>query len=207
MLGRVLVVGAGSAGTATAILLARAGVGVDLVELRHRLATGGSGITLQGNALRVLREAGVWERVRDQGHAFDGLGLRAPDGALLAEVDGLGVPVWLSLTTAGDRTRRGELAAEAYDMAADVAEVVAAGANCLDPGDVPAVLDAVARAGLPAVVYPNAGEVWDGAARRWTGTPTFDPQAARSWVEDGACLIGGCCRVGPALVRRLAAVL
>jgi 2-polyprenyl-6-methoxyphenol hydroxylase-like FAD-dependent oxidoreductase len=89
MLGRVLVVGAGSAGTATAILLARAGVGVDLVELRHRLATGGSGITLQGNALRVLRAAGVWERVRGQGQAFDGLGLRAPDGALLAEIQDL----------------------------------------------------------------------------------------------------------------------
>src|SRR5204863_2202304 len=48
----------------------------------------GSGITLQGNALRVLRRLGVWEQVERNGYAFDSLGLRAPDpaGALVAEL-------------------------------------------------------------------------------------------------------------------------
>ncbi|WP_219419843.1 FAD-dependent monooxygenase [Pseudonocardia nigra] len=84
----VLVVGSGVAGTATAILLAEAGVAVDLVELDPEISTVGSGITLQGNALRVLRQLGVWEEVRAAGYAFDSLGLRAPDpaGALLAEI-------------------------------------------------------------------------------------------------------------------------
>jgi 2-polyprenyl-6-methoxyphenol hydroxylase-like FAD-dependent oxidoreductase len=49
-----LVVGGGAAGAATAILLARAGVAVDLVEAQADVATSGSGITLQGNALRVF---------------------------------------------------------------------------------------------------------------------------------------------------------
>jgi 2-polyprenyl-6-methoxyphenol hydroxylase-like FAD-dependent oxidoreductase len=83
----VLVVGGGVAGTTAAILLADAGVGVELVEAKADPVAVGSGITLQGNALRVLRAAGVWERVAAAGYPFDSLGIRAPDpaGTLVAE--------------------------------------------------------------------------------------------------------------------------
>ncbi|GAB3451764.1 FAD-dependent oxidoreductase [Kineococcus endophyticus] len=69
-------------------MLARAGVEVDVVEARPGTTDTGSGITLQGNALRVLRDLGAWPQVSAQGFAFDSLGLRAPDahGTLLAEV-------------------------------------------------------------------------------------------------------------------------
>ncbi|GGQ53492.1 FAD-dependent oxidoreductase [Streptomyces asoensis] len=80
----VLVIGGGAAGSAATILLRRAGIDVDLVEARHDWnATAGSGITLQGNALRVLRELGVWEQVRASGHGFDSVGITAPDGTVL----------------------------------------------------------------------------------------------------------------------------
>jgi 2-polyprenyl-6-methoxyphenol hydroxylase-like FAD-dependent oxidoreductase len=84
----VLVVGAGVSGTATAIRLAESGVQVDLIDLRPSPPAIGSGITLQGNALRVLRELGVWERLQQHGYGFDTLGIRAPDpdGSLVAEV-------------------------------------------------------------------------------------------------------------------------
>jgi 2-polyprenyl-6-methoxyphenol hydroxylase-like FAD-dependent oxidoreductase len=86
--GNVLVAGAGLAGTAAAIHLAAAGVAVDLIDVSETAAALGSGITLQGNALRELRALGVWEQVRAQGYSFSGIGLRAPDpaGTLLAEV-------------------------------------------------------------------------------------------------------------------------
>lgn len=85
----VLIVGGGAAGAAAAILLAQAGVGVDLVEIKPDVTAAGSGITLQGNALRVLRELGVWPGVERRGYGFNTLGLRAPDpaGTLLAELD------------------------------------------------------------------------------------------------------------------------
>ncbi|MEU7109676.1 FAD-dependent oxidoreductase [Streptomyces stramineus] len=77
----VLVVGGGTAGCALAVLLRRAGIAVDLVEAKADWnATTGSGISLQGNALRVLREAGLWEQVRDRGRSTDGVTLTAPDG-------------------------------------------------------------------------------------------------------------------------------
>ncbi|MBW5422777.1 2-polyprenyl-6-methoxyphenol hydroxylase [Streptomyces sp. BG9H] len=86
----VLVVGGGAAGNAVTILLRRAGVAVDLIEAKDDWnATAGSGITLQGNALRVLRGLGVWERVRACGHGFDAVGITAPDGTVLHVAEGL----------------------------------------------------------------------------------------------------------------------
>ncbi|MFJ9901035.1 FAD-dependent oxidoreductase [Streptomyces sp. NPDC091280] len=85
---RVLVIGGGSAGNAVTILLRRAGLTVDLVEARPDWnATTGSGITVQGNALRVLRELGVWEQVKASGFAFGSLGITDPDGTLLHVVE------------------------------------------------------------------------------------------------------------------------
>ncbi|NBE52539.1 FAD-dependent oxidoreductase [Streptomyces boluensis] len=80
----VLVIGGGAAGNAATILLRRAGITVDLVEADDDWnATAGSGITLQGNALRVLRELGVWEQVEQSGYGFDAVGITAPDGTVL----------------------------------------------------------------------------------------------------------------------------
>ena len=84
----VLVVGAGLAGTATAIGLAAAGIAVDLIDVKPEAGAGGSGITMQGNGLRELRRLGVWNEVQAAGYAFNSAGLRAPDpaGTLLAEI-------------------------------------------------------------------------------------------------------------------------
>jgi len=83
----VLVVGAGSAGCVVAALLARSGVEVGVVEIQDDVTARGSGITLQGNALRVLREIGAWETAKVDGYAFDSTGIRLPDGTLVAELD------------------------------------------------------------------------------------------------------------------------
>jgi 2-polyprenyl-6-methoxyphenol hydroxylase-like FAD-dependent oxidoreductase len=84
----VLIVGAGLAGAGAAIHLASRGVAVDLVEIKPEVAALGSGITLQGNALRELKALGVWERIEEHGYAFDVTGIRAPDpsGTVVAEI-------------------------------------------------------------------------------------------------------------------------
>ncbi|GAB7110278.1 FAD-dependent oxidoreductase [Streptomyces phaeofaciens JCM 4814] len=80
----VLVVGGGASGNAVTVLLRRAGLRVDLIEASPDWnATTGSGITLQGNALRVLRRLGVWEQVEASGFAYGSLGVTAPDGTVL----------------------------------------------------------------------------------------------------------------------------
>jgi 2-polyprenyl-6-methoxyphenol hydroxylase-like FAD-dependent oxidoreductase len=79
----VLIAGGGTAGNALAVLLSRAGIDVDLIEAKADWNAQGSGITLQGNALRVLRHLGVWDAVAGHGFGFDSFGITAPDGTVL----------------------------------------------------------------------------------------------------------------------------
>ncbi|MFC4186064.1 MULTISPECIES: homocysteine S-methyltransferase [Streptomyces] len=128
--------------------------------------------------------------------------------AMLGAVRGSGVPVWLSYTVAGERTRAGQPLADAFALAAGEDQVVAVGVNCCDPADADRAVEmAAAVTGKPVVVYPNSGEVWDAAARGWTGQGTFDAARAGYWRRAGARLVGGCCRVGPSGISGLAAAL
>ena len=125
--------------------------------------------------------------------------------ALLAEVEALGVPAWLSMTCADGRTRAGEHAEEAFGMAAGIDEIIAVGVNCVDSVEAADLVSiAVESSRKPAVVYPNSGESWDAARRAWAGTSTFGPSHAAVWVATGARLVGGWCRVGPSAIRQLA---
>ena len=84
--------------------------------------------------------------------------------------------------------------------------VVGIGANCVPPSFVPGLLDALRGAtDRPLVVYPNSGQAWNAAARRWEGAPKGpDPaEACVGWRGAGATVIGGCCRVGPAAIKRM----
>ncbi len=85
---KVAIAGSGVAAMAAAIQLAKAGVAVDVFEAKPELSALGSGITLQGNALRVFDALGVWEDVREKGMAFEGLTLRAPgpDAPVIAQL-------------------------------------------------------------------------------------------------------------------------
>ncbi|ONI92972.1 2-polyprenyl-6-methoxyphenol hydroxylase [Saccharothrix sp. ALI-22-I] len=85
----VLVIGGGASGNAVTVLLRRAGITVDLIEARPDWSVLGSGITLQGNALRVLRELGVWDEVQKTGYTFDSVGLAAPDGTVFHVQQGI----------------------------------------------------------------------------------------------------------------------
>lgn len=75
---KVAIAGSGVAGLAAAIQLAKAGVEVDVFEAKPELSALGSGISLQGNALRVFDALDAWDDIRAAGYPFEGLNLRAP---------------------------------------------------------------------------------------------------------------------------------
>ena len=130
--------------------------------------------------------------------------------ALLAALDGLDVPAWLSYTVDGGRTRAGQPLDEAFALVAGHPGIVAVGVNCSSPADATEAVRLAARASvLPVVVYPNSGELWDATARGWTGGAASPPweSLASQWVQDGARLVGGCCRVSPADIARFTAAL
>ncbi|MFE4536960.1 homocysteine S-methyltransferase [Streptomyces scopuliridis] len=127
--------------------------------------------------------------------------------ALLRAAAGCGVPVWLSYSIDGERTRAGQPLADAFALAAGEEQVIAVGINCCAPADADrAVGLAASVTGKPVVVYPNSGEGWDAGARRWRGDATFDASRVRSWQAAGARLVGGCCRVGPERIAELSAL-
>lgn len=122
------------------------------------------------------------------------------------------LPAWLSYSCAdGATTCAGQPYADAVAVAVSAPTVLAVGVNCTKPEHVAGLLAAgeLARAGRPYVVYPNAGRVWDGAASEWNGdgTDRLPAAAVRDWVARGARLVGGCCGLGPAAVREIAAAL
>lgn len=128
--------------------------------------------------------------------------------AVVGLVREFGVPAWLSYTIDGMTTRAGQPLADAFAVAAGVPEIVAVGVNCCAPGDVLAAVTVAAEVtGKPVVVYPNSGEVWDGPRRIWTGTSSWDAHLVPQWVAAGARIVGGCCRVRPSDVTRIAAAV
>lgn len=178
------------------------------------------GSEYRGDYGRTVAQLREWHRRRLEVLAGAGADLLAVETipcaaeaeALLAEIDGTGVPAWLSLTCTLEsgvaRTRAGERAADVFAMAGDVAEVVAVGVNCCDAEQAAELVSAaVTASGKPGVVYPNSGEGWDARARRWTGPGTFRPELVVDWVRAGAALIGGCCRVGPEAIAAVRAQL
>jgi len=127
--------------------------------------------------------------------------------AVLRELAGSPVAAWLALTVAQGTLRSGEALSEAFAMADETPEIVAVGINCSDPLEVPAAIDAArAVTEKPIVIYPNSGEQWDAKNRRWMGAAGFADSAVREWIDRGATLVGGCCRVGPAEIAAIAAV-
>ncbi|WP_169332676.1 homocysteine S-methyltransferase [Nocardia araoensis] len=173
------------------------------------------GSEYRGRYGRTVAELRAWHRPRMEVLREAGADLLAletvPDvdeaEALVDVVNDLGVPAWLSYTVDRARTRAGQPLADAFAVAAGSESIVAIGVNCCAPADVAAAVELAARTGKPVVVYPNSGEGWDAARRRWTGPARFAPGQARDWFARGARIIGGCCRVGPAEIARLATEL
>jgi len=123
-------------------------------------------------------------------------------------VDDLGLPAWVAYSVDGLVTRAGQPLRDAFVVAAAGTSVFAVGVNCCHPGDVlPALEIARSATDKPLVAYPNSGETWDAAVRRWSGPAAYDVTLAPAWVAGGARYVGGCCRVGPDDIARLAALL
>ena len=124
---------------------------------------------------------------------------------LLAEYPGKSA--WLSFSCRnGAQVCHGESFADCAALADESAQIVAVGVNCTAPEHIAGLLDSVQALRTPRVVYPNSGEQWVAGENRWAGQGC-DGLAATDWFRRGARLIGGCCRTGPAAIRRMRAEL
>ncbi|MEY2945692.1 MAG: hypothetical protein RL243_444, partial [Actinomycetota bacterium] len=82
----VLVVGGGITGCVAAVSLAQRGVKVTLVEKAHQWFGVGHGITLQGNALKVFKLIGAYDKMAEKGLGFNELESFTADGHRIARM-------------------------------------------------------------------------------------------------------------------------
>lgn len=126
--------------------------------------------------------------------------------AILAALDRFpSLHAWLSFTCRDDQhVAHGEKLADCIALLENAPQVVAAAINCTHPKLVTRLIAAAqAATRKPIFVYPNSGEVWDAANRRWTGKSdsTGYGTLASAWFRAGAQAVGGCCRTTPAHIR------
>ena len=82
MMMKALVVGGGITGLATAIVLSRQGIEVDLVERQDRVRAVGSGITMIGAGIRALDRLGLYTECAASGYSVTDLEFYETDGTL-----------------------------------------------------------------------------------------------------------------------------
>ena len=83
---RVVIVGAGITGSLLALSLKQRGITPVLVEITEDWSALGSGITVQGNMLRMFGTVGVADEVIANGYPYPGFTSRTPQGDVIAHV-------------------------------------------------------------------------------------------------------------------------
>lgn len=121
------------------------------------------------------------------------------------------ITAWFSFSCRDEvRTSHGETLAECAVLLGAHPQVAGVGINCTAPRFIPALVQAAhAATDKPIIVYPNSGETYDPVAKVWQGLSSCEAFAhdARLWYDNGARVIGGCCRTTPEHIREVAAGL
>jgi homocysteine S-methyltransferase len=114
---------------------------------------------------------------------------------------------WISFSCRdGTRNSEGEDVLECAAALDAFPQVAALGINCTKPQHVEQLLRRMrGRTTKPLIAYPNSGQNYDAATKRWSGVAldVASLRSARAWHDAGARIIGGCCRTGPEDIRAL----
>jgi homocysteine S-methyltransferase len=117
------------------------------------------------------------------------------------------LPAWISFSCRdGASDALGEDIAECAAALDGFSQIAALGVNCTSPRYVSALLRRMReRTAKPLVAYPNSGQTYDPITKRWSGAAMEASLAvgARTWYQEGARLIGGCCGTTPADIAAL----
>ena len=121
-------------------------------------------------------------------------------------------PVWVSFSCKDqDHINDGTRIEDCVSLFKNHPGIFAVGANCTKPKHISGIIKSVKKVSghKKIIVYPNSGEAYNVNGKSWMGLS--DPEAfvgmAKEWLELGADIIGGCCRIGPGHIGRLKKVI
>ena len=166
-----------------------------------------------GVAAETLREFHAQRLVLFDSSGADVLALETIPSRLEAEVlarmlADCATPAWISFSCRdGAHLVDGTPIEGVAAMFAEHPRVIAVGINCTPPQFAPELVRRVCAV-VPdkaVMAYPNSGETYHAEDNSWSGTvtPGDCAAAARSWVEAGARIVGGCCRMGPEHIQAM----
>ncbi len=129
--------------------------------------------------------------------------------AILADlIEDIPLPAWVSFCCRdANHLHDGSPIREAITVVKDVKSVFAIGTNCTAPSHISEIIRLVKQEAPDqrVIVYPNSGEVYDASTGTWLGLsePSGFRRMTEDWIDEGADIIGGCCRIGPAHIAML----
>lgn len=115
-------------------------------------------------------------------------------------------PAWVSFSCRdGQSLNDGTPIARVAEVFTKHPTVFALGVNCSHPKYISSLIKNLkSKSGSKKIViYPNSGEAYNAQTKTWLGTA--DPDAflkmVEEWLDLGADMIGGCCRIGPKHIK------
>jgi homocysteine S-methyltransferase len=114
---------------------------------------------------------------------------------------------WMSFSAKdGKHISNGELMADCAKELESCVQIAAIGINCTAPQHIPSLIQEIkGNCTKPVIVYPNSGESYEAGTKTWGGSHcegSFS-SGAQHWFEEGARIIGGCCRTSPEDIRAI----
>ena len=117
-------------------------------------------------------------------------------------------PSWVSFSCRNDRELNdGSKIESAIKLFTEHPLVFALGINCTKPKYISILIERIKSCNKDKkiIVYPNSGEAYHAKEKSWVGTanPNSFVQMTKEWMELGADIVGGCCRIGPEHILKI----
>ncbi|KAI1725486.1 homocysteine s-methyltransferase domain-containing protein [Ditylenchus destructor] len=142
-------------------------------------------------------------------------------GKVLDQLDE-SVEAWIVVSCQdGSTTRSGDNFKDVVKLTTYMPKVTFVGINCASPLHITALLENAAATNVdqfdkqtnkmshrkPYVLYPNSAEEYNTELRKFEGSPKIDmiAELIPEWYKLGARIFGGCCRVLPSHIQKIAA--
>ena len=119
------------------------------------------------------------------------------------------LPYWISFSCKdGESLNDGTPVKECVEWLKVQEYLFAVGINCTHPSFIESLIREIRLKWKgKIIVYPNSGEVYDAETKTWSGNPGFTSNEVRNWLDSGADIVGGCCRIGPAQIEEISRVV
>jgi len=121
-------------------------------------------------------------------------------------------PAWISFSCKdGKHISDGTSISNCVKFLSDHPNVFAIGANCIPPDLVPEIITQVKTncKNKKVIIYPNSGGQYDSNGKKWYDNehPFALKNHIPEWIQLGADIVGGCCKIGSNEIHDTSAVL